>query len=177
MRGLNVASLVVAVAAIISFCCQNAFAECGIASHYSEGSVTATGERYNHLGISAAHKTLPFGSIVRVTHQRTGRSIQVRINDRGPFVHGRIIDLSTGAKRALGMDGLAPVCVNVVSYGSGRHHGGRVIVAHHGHRHFARHHSGTRYASRHHRGHHRYASRASHHRVRSTARASGNDNS
>jgi len=88
-----------------------ALAECGIASTYSSGKVTANGERYNHLGISAAHKTLPFGSRVVVKNQKTGRSVTVRINDRGPFVKGRIIDLSTGAKKALGMDGLANVCI------------------------------------------------------------------
>jgi rare lipoprotein A len=95
-----------------------AFAECGIASTYSSGSLTADGERYNRMGISAAHRSLPFGTRVAVRNQRTGRSITVRINDRGPFVAGRIIDLSTGAQNALGMDGLAPVCLKVVSYGS-----------------------------------------------------------
>jgi rare lipoprotein A len=103
--------------------CQQAFAECGIASTYSSGTQTANGEAYNHMGISAAHKTLPFGTRVIVRNQRTGRSITVRINDRGPFVAGRIIDLSTGAKNALGMGGLAPVCLEVVSYGSGRKRG------------------------------------------------------
>jgi rare lipoprotein A len=100
--------------------CQQALAECGIASTYSSGSRTANGEHYNHMGISAAHKSLPFGTRVVVRNQRTGRSIQVRINDRGPFVGGRIIDLSTGAKNALGMDGLAHVCLEVVSFGNGR---------------------------------------------------------
>ncbi len=103
--------------------CQQAFAECGIASTYSSGNRTANGEAYNHMGISAAHKSLPFGTRVVVRNQRTGRSITVRINDRGPFVAGRIIDLSTGAKNALGMDGIAPVCLEVVSYGSGKKRG------------------------------------------------------
>jgi rare lipoprotein A len=109
----------VLLAAVSLIGCQQAFAECGIASTYSSGTQTANGERYNHMGVSAAHKTLPFGSRVVVRNQRTGRSITVRINDRGPFIAGRIIDLSTGAKNALGMDGLAPVCLEVVSYGSG----------------------------------------------------------
>ena len=100
--------------------CQQSFAECGIASTYSTGSRTANGEHYKHMGISAAHKSLPFGTRVVVRNQRTGRSITVRINDRGPFVAGRIIDLSTGAKNALGMDGLAHVCLEVESYGGGR---------------------------------------------------------
>ena len=92
-----------------------AFAECGIASTYSSGHRTANGERYDHMGISAAHKSLPFGSRVIVRNQRTGRSITVRINDRGPFIAGRIIDLSTGAKNALGMGGLASVCLEVLT--------------------------------------------------------------
>ena len=97
-------------------------AECGIASTYSSGLRTANGEMYNHMGISAAHKSLPFGSRVIVRNQRTGRSITVRINDRGPFIAGRIIDLSTGAKNALGMDGLCPVCLEVLDYGNGKKH-------------------------------------------------------
>lgn len=111
------AAVLFAAASFVS--CQQASAECGIASTYSSGSQTANGERYNHMGVSAAHKSLPFGTRVVVRNQRTGRSITVRINDRGPFVAGRIIDLSTGAKNALGMDGLASVCLDVVSFGGG----------------------------------------------------------
>ena len=94
-----------------------ALAECGIASNYSSGKVTANGERYDPRGISAAHKRLPFGTKVAVINRRTGRSIVVRINDRGPFVKGRILDLSKGAARALGGGDLAPVCVRVLRYG------------------------------------------------------------
>jgi len=94
-----------------------ALAQCGTASWYHEGSKTANGERYNPDGITAAHKTLPFGTRVKVTHKRTGRSVTVRINDRGPFIRGRIIDLSRGAKRVIGMGGLAPVCIKVVGRG------------------------------------------------------------
>jgi rare lipoprotein A len=90
--------------------------QCGKASWYHEGKLTATGERYRPDGITAAHRSLPFGTIVQVRHQRTGRTVNVRINDRGPFVGGRIIDLSRGAKRQLGMDGLAPVCITVVGH-------------------------------------------------------------
>jgi rare lipoprotein A len=97
---------------------QAAFAQCGTASWYHEGSRTANGERYRPDGISAAHRTLPFGTRVQVHNQRTGRSITVRINDRGPFIRGRIIDLSRGAQRALGMGGLAPVCLAVLGRGS-----------------------------------------------------------
>src|SRR3974377_1152623 len=119
MKKVNGIYAAVALAAVSLIGCQQAFAECGIASTYSSGTLTANGERYNHMGVSAAHKSLPFGTRVVVRNQRTGRSINVRINDRGPFIAGRIIDLSTGAKNALGMDGLAPVCLDVVSYGSG----------------------------------------------------------
>lgn len=96
---------------------QAAFAQCGTASWYHEGSRTANGERYRPDGISAAHRTLPFGTRVQVRNQRTGRTITVRINDRGPFIRGRIIDLSRGAQRALGMGGLAPVCLAVLGRG------------------------------------------------------------
>jgi rare lipoprotein A len=120
MKKVNGIYAAVVLAAVWFVGCQQAFAECGIASTYSSGTRTANGERYDHMGVSAAHKSLPFGTRVIVRNQRSGRSITVRINDRGPFVAGRIIDLSTGAKNALGMDGLAPVCVEVVSYGSGK---------------------------------------------------------
>jgi rare lipoprotein A len=95
-----------------------ALAQCGTASWYHEGSRTANGERYRPDGITAAHRTLPFGTRVEVRNPRTGRSVIVRINDRGPFVGGRIIDLSRGAKQVLGMDGLASVCLAVVGSGS-----------------------------------------------------------
>jgi rare lipoprotein A len=92
-------------------------AACGTASWYHEGAKTANGERYRPDGITAAHKTLPFGTRVLVRNQRTGRTVTVRINDRGPFIGGRIIDLSRGAKRVIGMDGLAPVCLTVLGRG------------------------------------------------------------
>jgi rare lipoprotein A len=94
-----------------------ALAECGIASNYSTGKITANGEKFRPQAVSAAHKTLPFGTKVAVVNPRTGRSIVVRINDRGPFVRGRIIDLSKGAARALGGGGLSPVCLKVLSRG------------------------------------------------------------
>lgn len=91
--------------------------ECGVASYYSyTGRLTATGEPFNGSGMTAAHKTLPLGTWVRVTDQRSLRSIDVRINDRGPYIAGRIIDLSHEAMRALaGNAGLAKVCVDVLS--------------------------------------------------------------
>jgi rare lipoprotein A len=79
--------------------------------------VTANGERYNPHGLTAAHKTLPFGTKVRVTNLRTGRSVVVRINDRGPFIRGRIIDLSLGAARVVGLQksGVARVKVAILN--------------------------------------------------------------
>jgi rare lipoprotein A len=88
-------------------------AQSGIASIYSGGR-TANGEKAAASGMTAAHKTLPFGTLVRVTHQRSGRSVVVRINDRGPFVRGRVIDVTSAAARALGFSGLAPVTLTVV---------------------------------------------------------------
>ncbi|MEC4813871.1 MAG: septal ring lytic transglycosylase RlpA family protein [Scytonema sp. PMC 1069.18] len=88
----------------------------GMASWYGSGSRTATGERYNPQGLTAAHRSLPFGTRVRVTNTRNGRSVVVRINDRGPFIRGRIIDLSAGAARVLGImsSGVAPVRIEVL---------------------------------------------------------------
>jgi rare lipoprotein A len=93
-----------------------ALAQSGIASVYAyDGGRTASGERASPGALTAAHRTLPFGTMVRVTNRSSGRSVVVRINDRGPFVHGRIIDLTPAAARALGFSGLANVEVDVVS--------------------------------------------------------------
>ena len=73
-------------------------------SWYRHGRITANGERFNPLGMTAAHKSLPFGTIVRFTNPDNGLSITVRINDRGPFIRGRDFDLSLGAARALDME-------------------------------------------------------------------------
>lgn len=78
----------------------------GLASYYGQGEVTATGERFDPSGMTAAHRTLPFGTRVRVTRVDTGNSIVVRINDRGPFKPGRVIDLSEGAAENLGITGV-----------------------------------------------------------------------
>jgi rare lipoprotein A len=64
---------------------------------------TANGERFNPSGLTTAHRTLPFGTRLRVTNPKNGRSVTVRVNDRGPFVKGRVLDLSQGAARAIGM--------------------------------------------------------------------------
>ena len=73
------------------------------ASYYSYGSRTASGEHFNPNGFTAASRTLPFGTRLHVTNPATGRSVVVRINDRGPFIHGRDLDLAKGAAVALGM--------------------------------------------------------------------------
>ncbi|MEG3436558.1 septal ring lytic transglycosylase RlpA family protein [Pannus brasiliensis CCIBt3594] len=91
----------------------------GMASWYGpgfHGRRTASGERFNSGGYTAAHRYLPFGTRVRVTNTRNGRSVVVRINDRGPFSGGRVIDLSTGAARAIGVfqSGVAPVVLEVL---------------------------------------------------------------
>ncbi len=78
----------------------------GMASYYGRrfhGRQTANGERFNMNAMTAAHKTLPFGTLVRVTNPRNGRTVTVRINDRGPFIRGREIDLSRGAAERIGM--------------------------------------------------------------------------
>ncbi len=97
------------------------FQERGVASWYGKkfhGRKTSNGEVYNMYGLSAAHKTLPLGVYVEVTHQQTGKKIVVRVNDRGPFVAGRIIDLSFGAAQQLGIveKGTAPVVVRALGY-------------------------------------------------------------
>jgi rare lipoprotein A len=87
----------------------------GVASIYAyHGARTASGQRANPSSLTAAHRSLPFGTRVRVTNRRNGHSVVVRINDRGPFVRGRIIDVTPAAARALGFSGLAPVSINVV---------------------------------------------------------------
>ena len=95
---------------------QSANAQSGIASIYAyDGEKTANGERASPAGLTAAHRTLPFGTRVRVTNTRNGRSVVVRINDRGPYFGGRIIDLTPAGAHALGFSGLAPVTVDRVS--------------------------------------------------------------
>jgi rare lipoprotein A len=92
----------------------------GVASVYASkrdgyaGKRTASGERAQSGALTAAHRSLPFGTMVRVTNTRSGRSVVVRINDRGPFVRGRVIDLTPAGARAIGMSGLAPVSLAVV---------------------------------------------------------------
>ena len=91
----------------------------GMASVYSlahSGRKTASGEIHRASEMTAAHRTLAFGTQVRVTNRRNGRSVVVRINDRGPFIRSRIIDLSPAAARALGFSGLAPVTLALAGH-------------------------------------------------------------
>lgn len=97
----------------------------GKASFYAdkfEGRATASGEKYKHSKLTAAHRTLPFGTLVKVTNLSNNRSVEVRINDRGPFVKGRIIDLSRAAAKQLEFvnAGLANVKLEVVDPGDGK---------------------------------------------------------
>ena len=88
----------------------------GVASFYTEGTKTANGEKFNTMDMTAAHPTLPFGTKLRVTNATTGQAVTVRVNDRGPFVQGRVVDVSYAAADALGMvgKGLAKVKLDVV---------------------------------------------------------------
>lgn len=103
------------LAALVAACfVMPAVAETCTASQYGvgdgyHGRKTASGERFNTHSMTAAHKTRAFGSQIRVTNIHNGRSVSVRINDRGPFVRGRCIDLSHAAANAIGMGGTARV--------------------------------------------------------------------
>jgi rare lipoprotein A len=92
----------------------------GLASVYGKhfnGKSTASGERYDSHALTAAHRTLPLGTEIRVTNLENGRSVQVRINDRGPHVRGRIVDLSSSAAAALGFStGVARVRIEILSH-------------------------------------------------------------
>lgn len=95
----------------------------GPASWYGakfHGRQTANGERFDQNGLTAAHRTLPFGTKVRVTNRKNGKSVVVRINDRGPFHGNRVIDLSRGAAQAVGLinSGVAPVSLQVLGSSS-----------------------------------------------------------
>jgi rare lipoprotein A len=113
------ARLIVTLGAALLAMSGVAKAEQGIASVYAySGSKTASGQRANPSGLTAAHRTLPFGTLVRVTNKRNGKSVTVRINDRGPFIRGRVIDLTPAGARQLGFSGLAPVTLAVVGRNS-----------------------------------------------------------
>jgi rare lipoprotein A len=124
---MSINTLAAGVLAILAFTPLNSVANSdrshnlqGTASYYGgkfHGRKTASGERFNQNGLTAAHKTLPLGTKVRVTNLRNGESVNVKINDRGPFHKGRVLDLSKGAAREIGMlgAGTAKVKVEVIA--------------------------------------------------------------
>jgi rare lipoprotein A len=77
----------------------------GMASYYKHGRLTANGEHFNPMGLTCAHRSMAFGTKLRVTNLKNGKSVVVRVNDRGPFIRGRILDLSLGAAKIVGLTG------------------------------------------------------------------------
>jgi rare lipoprotein A len=112
MRNGNGVVLAAAVAGAV-LATGSAYAQCGGASWYALGSKTASGERMNPAAMTAAHRSLPFGTKVLVTNKHNGKSVVVRINDRGPFIKSRVIDLSKAAAKQIGMisRGHASICM------------------------------------------------------------------
>jgi rare lipoprotein A len=106
--------ILILIASISFFSSVMAAPQTGIASVYSS-ELTANGEYAHAFALTAAHRTLAFGTMVEVTNVRTGRSVVVRINDRGPFIPGRVIDLTPAGARAIGSSGLASVTLTVLS--------------------------------------------------------------
>ena len=111
------AAATIAAFTMISTAPASADPGCGHASWYALTSKTASGERMNPAKLTAAHRSLPFGTKVKVTNKRNGKSVVVRINDRGPFIKGRIIDVSKAAAQNIGMvrSGTAQVCYQIIS--------------------------------------------------------------
>ncbi|MCD2185161.1 septal ring lytic transglycosylase RlpA family protein [Rhizobium sp. TRM96647] len=105
------------IAAPVAFASSAEAAGCGGASWYALTSKTASGERMNPAKLTAAHKTLRFGTKIKVTNSRNGKSVIVRINDRGPFIRGRVLDLSKAAASEIGMirSGHAKVCYQILA--------------------------------------------------------------
>jgi rare lipoprotein A len=110
-------SLFVAAFVALASLASPAQANIGWASYYSCCKITANGERFNKNGLTAAHRKLPFGTKVKVTNLRNGKSVIVRINDRGPFIKGRMIDLSLGAAKVIGLtkSGIAKVKITILN--------------------------------------------------------------
>ena len=115
-RAIVVASIFPLIGFVVPAHAADARGQSGIAAVYSYShGRTASGETTRPSGLTAAHRTLPFGTMVRVTNQRNGRTVVVRINDRGPFTRGRVIDLTPAAATQLGFSGLTQVSLDVVS--------------------------------------------------------------
>ncbi len=117
IRHVTAFGLAIVIAAIAFSPSFAADAESGIASVYS-GEKTANGEYAHASALTAAHRSLPFGTMVKVTNTETDRSVVVRINDRGPYIRGRVIDLTPAGAKAIGSSGLAPVSLTVLSVGT-----------------------------------------------------------
>lgn len=117
IKSSTVALAALIIAAPVSFASVAEAAGCGGASWYALTSRTASGERMNPAKLTAAHKSLRFGTKLKVTNARNGKSVVVRINDRGPFIRGRVLDLSKAAASQIGMisSGHAKVCYQIVS--------------------------------------------------------------
>ncbi len=118
-------NLILLTAAVFISTVSSAQIQTGKASFYAdkfEGMLTASGEKYKHNKLTAAHKTLPFGTKVRITNLTNDKSVEVTINDRGPYVDGRIVDLSRAAAEELGFVnyGLAEVTLEVTDPGDGK---------------------------------------------------------
>jgi peptidoglycan lytic transglycosylase len=110
----KIAFCIVTLCGVLFGIVGEATAQSGVASVYShKAGRTASGEHAHPSGFTAAHRSLPFGTMVRVTNRRNGLSVVVRINDRGPFVRGRVIDVTPAAARVLGFSGLVPVVLAV----------------------------------------------------------------
>lgn len=115
MKQACVAIVAGAMTGLIGFTAiAEAKTQTGMASYYKSGKRTANGERFNPNGYTAAHRTLPFGTRVLVTNLRNGKSVIVRINDRGPFIRNRVIDLSLGAARVVNLTASGVAKVKVV---------------------------------------------------------------
>lgn len=114
--GLALTTAALVISAFTMNTAEAAASNCGRASWYALTSKTASGERMNPAGMTAAHRTLPLGSKIKVTNQSNGKSLIVRINDRGPFIKGRVLDLSKGAAQQLGFVGAGhtKVCYNKI---------------------------------------------------------------
>ena len=113
MTKTQTAASAVAMAVALFVGAGPASAQCGSASWYALYSQTASGEQMNPAELTAAHRTLPFGTKLKVTNQRNGKTVIVRINDRGPFIKGRVIDLSKAAANKLGFvkSGVTNICL------------------------------------------------------------------
>ena len=116
-RFIRISGIVLAGAVALTISIGHASAQCGSASWYALTSKTASGERMNPEGMTAAHRSLPFGSKIKVVNQNNGREVVVRINDRGPFTKGRVLDLSRAAANKLGFvsAGHTKICLEGLS--------------------------------------------------------------